>query len=102
MIDGTDIIECSAKELYEIRTLFSVMFQDGAASSKVTGYTSWRNAAVICSALPAACMHGWRNDLGPEDFRRNSFFFPLSPCVRGTEPPALFDVPQHRALPSVL
>src|SRR6202000_1054487 len=29
-IDGTDIIECSAKELYEIRTLFGVMFQDGA------------------------------------------------------------------------
>src|SRR6201997_4538500 len=30
VIDGTDIIECSAKELYEIRTLFGVMFQDGA------------------------------------------------------------------------
>jgi phospholipid/cholesterol/gamma-HCH transport system ATP-binding protein len=30
MIDGTNIIECSAKELYEIRTLFGVMFQDGA------------------------------------------------------------------------
>ena len=29
-IDGTDIIQCSAKELYEIRTLFGVMFQDGA------------------------------------------------------------------------
>jgi phospholipid/cholesterol/gamma-HCH transport system ATP-binding protein len=30
LIDGTDIIQCSAKELYEIRTLFGVMFQDGA------------------------------------------------------------------------
>ena len=30
IIDGTDILECSAKELYEIRTLFGVMFQDGA------------------------------------------------------------------------
>jgi phospholipid/cholesterol/gamma-HCH transport system ATP-binding protein len=30
IVDGTDIIECSAKELYEIRTLFGVMFQDGA------------------------------------------------------------------------
>src|ERR1700740_1372582 len=30
LIDGTDIIECSAKELYEIRTLFGVLFQDGA------------------------------------------------------------------------
>jgi phospholipid/cholesterol/gamma-HCH transport system ATP-binding protein len=30
VIDGTDIIECSAKELYEIRTLFGVLFQDGA------------------------------------------------------------------------
>jgi len=29
-IDGTNIIECSAKELYEIRTLFGVLFQDGA------------------------------------------------------------------------
>ena len=30
VIDGTNIIECSAKELYEIRTLFGVLFQDGA------------------------------------------------------------------------
>lgn len=29
-IDGTDILQCSAKELYEIRTLFGVLFQDGA------------------------------------------------------------------------
>jgi phospholipid/cholesterol/gamma-HCH transport system ATP-binding protein len=26
VVDGTNIIECSAKELYEIRTLFGVMF----------------------------------------------------------------------------
>jgi phospholipid/cholesterol/gamma-HCH transport system ATP-binding protein len=30
IVDGTNIIDCSAKELYEIRTLFGVMFQDGA------------------------------------------------------------------------
>ena len=30
IVDGTNIIECSSKELYEIRTLFGVMFQDGA------------------------------------------------------------------------
>jgi phospholipid/cholesterol/gamma-HCH transport system ATP-binding protein len=30
LVDGTNIIECSAKDLYEIRTLFGVMFQDGA------------------------------------------------------------------------
>jgi phospholipid/cholesterol/gamma-HCH transport system ATP-binding protein len=30
VVDGTNVIECSAKELYEIRTLFGVMFQDGA------------------------------------------------------------------------
>ncbi len=30
VIDGTNILECSAKELYEIRTLFGVLFQDGA------------------------------------------------------------------------
>ena len=29
-VDGTNIIACSAKDLYEIRTLFGVMFQDGA------------------------------------------------------------------------
>jgi phospholipid/cholesterol/gamma-HCH transport system ATP-binding protein len=30
VVDGVNVIECSAKELYEIRTLFGVMFQDGA------------------------------------------------------------------------
>jgi len=30
VIDGTNIIDSSAKELYEIRKLFGVMFQDGA------------------------------------------------------------------------
>ncbi|MFD9667551.1 ABC transporter ATP-binding protein [Rhodococcus sp. NPDC059968] len=30
VIDGTDILECSSKELYEIRKLFGVLFQDGA------------------------------------------------------------------------
>ena len=34
LVDGTNIIECSAKELYEIRTLFGVMFQDGACSAR--------------------------------------------------------------------
>ena len=29
-IDGTDITTCSSKELYEIRKLFGVLFQDGA------------------------------------------------------------------------
>jgi len=29
-IDGTNIMECSNKELYEIRKLFGVLFQDGA------------------------------------------------------------------------
>ena len=30
IIDGTDILQCTAKELYEIRKLFGVLFQDGA------------------------------------------------------------------------
>ncbi|WP_290706392.1 MULTISPECIES: ABC transporter ATP-binding protein [Gordonia] len=30
IIDGTDITKCSARELYEIRKLFGVLFQDGA------------------------------------------------------------------------
>lgn len=29
-VDGTNIMECSSKELYEIRKLFGVLFQDGA------------------------------------------------------------------------
>lgn len=29
-IDGTDITTCSSKELYEVRKLFGVLFQDGA------------------------------------------------------------------------
>src|SRR6202161_855953 len=30
LVDGINVIACSAKDLYEIRTLFGVMFQDGA------------------------------------------------------------------------
>ncbi len=37
-IDGTNIIECSAKELYEIRTLFGVLFQDGALFGSMNLY----------------------------------------------------------------
>lgn len=29
-VAGTDVIECSVKELYEIRTIFGLMFRDGA------------------------------------------------------------------------
>ena len=36
IIDGTDITECSAKELYEIRKLFGVLFQDGALFGSMT------------------------------------------------------------------
>jgi phospholipid/cholesterol/gamma-HCH transport system ATP-binding protein len=38
IVDGTNIIECSAKELYEIRTLFGVMFQDGALFGSMSSY----------------------------------------------------------------
>jgi phospholipid/cholesterol/gamma-HCH transport system ATP-binding protein len=38
IIDGTDIIQCSAKELYEIRTLFGVLFQDGALFGSMNLY----------------------------------------------------------------
>ncbi|MCP9271168.1 ABC transporter ATP-binding protein [Mycolicibacterium arenosum] len=38
LVDGTDIIQCSAKELYEIRTLFGVMFQDGALFGSMNLY----------------------------------------------------------------
>jgi phospholipid/cholesterol/gamma-HCH transport system ATP-binding protein len=38
VIDGTDIIQCSAKELYEIRTLFGVLFQDGALFGSMNIY----------------------------------------------------------------
>ena len=38
IIDGTDILQCSAKELYEIRTLFGVLFQDGALFGSMNIY----------------------------------------------------------------
>lgn len=38
IIDGTDITECSAKELYDIRTLFGVLFQDGALFGSMNLY----------------------------------------------------------------
>jgi phospholipid/cholesterol/gamma-HCH transport system ATP-binding protein len=38
IVDGTNIIECSAKKLYEIRTLFGVMFQDGALFGSMSLY----------------------------------------------------------------
>src|SRR6202008_3115845 len=37
-IDGTNIIDSSAKELYEIRKLFGVMFQDGALFGSMNLY----------------------------------------------------------------
>ena len=37
-IDGTDITTCSNKELYEIRKLFGVLFQDGALFGSMTIY----------------------------------------------------------------
>jgi phospholipid/cholesterol/gamma-HCH transport system ATP-binding protein len=38
VIDGTDIIECTARELYDIRTLFGVLFQDGALFGSMNIY----------------------------------------------------------------
>ena len=38
IVDGTNIIECTSKELYEIRTLFGVMFQDGALFGSMSLY----------------------------------------------------------------
>ncbi|MFD4457096.1 ABC transporter ATP-binding protein [Nocardia sp. NPDC058480] len=37
-IDGTDIMTCSNKELYEIRKLFGVLFQDGALFGSMNLY----------------------------------------------------------------
>jgi phospholipid/cholesterol/gamma-HCH transport system ATP-binding protein len=42
VVDVTNIIECSAKELYEIRTLFGVMFQDGALFGSMSLYEQHR------------------------------------------------------------
>ena len=49
IVDGTNIIECSAKELYEIRTLFGVMFQDGALFGSMSLYD---NTAFPCVSTP--------------------------------------------------
>jgi phospholipid/cholesterol/gamma-HCH transport system ATP-binding protein len=38
MIEGTDIASCSEKNLYEIRKLFGVLFQDGAMFGSMTLY----------------------------------------------------------------
>ncbi len=38
IVDGTDIIQCSSKELYEIRKMFGVMFQDGALFGSMNLY----------------------------------------------------------------
>src|ERR1039458_745182 len=37
-VDDPDIAECSAKQLYDIRTLFGVMFQDGALFGSMSIY----------------------------------------------------------------
>jgi len=38
IIDGTDILRCSEKQLYEIRKMFGVLFQDGALFGSMTLY----------------------------------------------------------------
>ncbi len=38
VIDGTDILQCSSRELYEIRKLFGVLFQDGALFGSMNLY----------------------------------------------------------------
>ena len=38
LIDGTDIASCSERELYEIRKLFGVLFQDGALFGSMNLY----------------------------------------------------------------
>ncbi|WP_181762940.1 ABC transporter ATP-binding protein [Rhodococcus spelaei] len=38
VIDGTDILQCTSKELYEIRQMFGVLFQDGALFGSMNLY----------------------------------------------------------------
>ncbi|MFT4288210.1 ABC transporter ATP-binding protein [Nocardioides sp.] len=38
IIEGTDLVSCSEKELYEIRKLFGVLFQDGAMFGSMNLY----------------------------------------------------------------
>ncbi|OMQ25293.1 ABC transporter ATP-binding protein [Rhodococcus sp. D-1] len=38
IIDGTDILQCGSRELYEIRKLFGVLFQDGALFGSMNLY----------------------------------------------------------------
>ncbi|HWU23390.1 MAG TPA: ATP-binding cassette domain-containing protein, partial [Nocardioides sp.] len=38
VIEGTDIASCSEKELYEVRKLFGVLFQDGAMFGSMNLY----------------------------------------------------------------
>ena len=50
IIDGTDITKCSARELYEIRKLFGVLFQDGALFSSLTVL---ENVKIVVETLGA-------------------------------------------------
>ena len=45
VIEGTDIASCSEKELYEIRKLFGVLFQDGAMFGSMTVTSRMRTGA---------------------------------------------------------
>ncbi len=38
VIDGTDILQCSSRELYEVRQMFGVLFQDGALFGSMNLY----------------------------------------------------------------
>ena len=58
IIEGTDIASCSEKELYEIRKLFGVLFQDGAMFGSMNLYDN---------VLPTARAHQEERDRGPRD-----------------------------------
>ena len=52
IIEGTDLATCSEKELYEIRKLFGVLFQDGAMEAPATSVLD-----EICRKLEAEARH---------------------------------------------
>jgi phospholipid/cholesterol/gamma-HCH transport system ATP-binding protein len=49
-VDGTDITECSAKELYDIRTLFGMMFQSVTSRDRRWAQLQKATSRLVSSA----------------------------------------------------
>ena len=94
IVDGVDIMECSAKELYEIRTLFGVMFQDGALFGSMNLYDNTafplrehtkkketEIRKIVMEKLDMVGLSRGREQVPGRDFRRHAQTGEPSPCI---------------------